>query len=264
MDSVELNALYCMFKGEWGTRKSTQALSFPKPQYWFSWDQKMEGIILPMKKWGINPADITFDDYNDWNKAEAKLKELQVNCPYKTIVIDSITSCGDYINAQTLKLKSGSTKNDGGEAGKRIAGIPVNTIEDFNAETSALQTLNRLLKDINKYHKVNVVLIAHVIQTDSKTPGGQTHVSRTIVTGAKKIAAKLPSQCVEVYHFNMKGDFTDKLYSCLTTHSGDDFARTALPLDKEIIFGDDPIYDKFLVPAIKKLKEIKSEQAIKF
>ena len=45
MDSVTFfDALYCMFKGEPGTRKSTQALSFPGPQYWFSWDRKMNRV----------------------------------------------------------------------------------------------------------------------------------------------------------------------------------------------------------------------------
>jgi len=207
LETASLDALFCLFKGEWGTRKSTQALSFPRPQYWFSFDA---------------------------------------------------------INAQTLQLKSGTTKQDGVEAGKRIAGIPVNTMEDFNAETSALQTFVRLSKDIHKYHKVNVILIAHVIRTDEKLAGGKTHVSRTIVTGAKKIAAKIPGNCHEVYHFNMKGDFQDSKYSLLTTHSQEDFARTALPLAKEIVFEDDPIYDKFIIPAITKLKSLESKQPVKF
>ena len=59
MESTSFDSLYCMFKGEPGTRKSTQALSFPGPQYWFSWDRKMNGIYLPMKKWGIDPKTIT-------------------------------------------------------------------------------------------------------------------------------------------------------------------------------------------------------------
>lgn len=253
MENIKLDSLYCLFKGEPGTRKSTQALSFPKPQYWFSFDEKMEALKLPMKLWGINPKDITYDDYNDWNKAEEKLKRFQVECPFKTIVVDTVTSMGDATNSQTLKIKSGTTTQAGAEAGKRIAGIPVNTMEDFNAETAVFQSLLKLTKDISKFHKVNIILIAHVIQTDYKSPNGVTHVSRSIVTGVKKIAAKIPGRCHEVYHFNMKGDFTDKLYSVLTTHSGDDFARTILPLEKEIVFGDLPLYDKYIIPAMKKL-----------
>ena len=72
MTSVNFDALYVLLKGEPGTRKSTQALSFPGPQYWFSWDRKMNGIYLPMKKWGLDPKNITFDDYDDWSKAKTK------------------------------------------------------------------------------------------------------------------------------------------------------------------------------------------------
>ena len=246
--------LYCLFKGEWGTRKSTSALSFPQPQYWFDFDQKMEGLILPMKNWGIDQVE--YDSYNDWAKAEVKLKSLQAKCPYKTIVIDTISSCADSINRQTLKLKEGTTTNQGQDAGRKIAGIAVNTEEDYKAETSALQNLMALTKDIHKYHKVNVVLVAHVISRYQKE-GSKTHIARTIVTGAQQMAAKIPGYCHEIYHFNMKGDMSGAKYSVLTTHTRDDFARTSLPLAKEIVFEDDPLYEKYLVPAMVELLKTK-------
>jgi len=253
LESITFSNLYSLFKGEPGTRKSTAALSYPKPQYWFSFDRKMDGLILPMRHWQIDPKLIDFDDYMDWNPALEKLKRFQTNCPYKTIVIDSVTSCADAINRQTLRLKSG-TKTQGGEAaGKTIAGIPVNSIEDFNAEESALKELVSITKDIAGYHKINVILIAHVIQKDVKNTAGQvTHVSRTIVTAGKGIAAKIPAYCSEVYHFNIKGGKLtgDGKYSLLTQHTGEDFARTSLNLDSEITFDDQPLYDKWIKPAI--------------
>lgn len=254
MRDINLDALFYMFKGEWGTRKSTCALSFPTPQYWVSWDRKMQSIYVPMKKWGIDEKLVEYDDYSDWNKVETKLKRLQVQCDYKTIIVDSISSGGDAINAQTLAVKS-SAKGD--EGGKRIAGIPVNSMEDWNAETAVFQTLMRILKDINEFHKVNIIIIAHVMQVDMKTPDGKVHVSRSIVTGAKKAAVKIPALCQEVYHFNMKGDFTaDPKYALLTTHSRDDYARTCLPLDKEIVFEDRELYKDFILPAITKAKKM--------
>ena len=171
---------------------------------------------------------------------------------------------GDATNSQTRKIKSGDDKS------KKIAGIVVNSMEDFNAESVVFQDMMNYLKDIQQYNlqqnkkAINIILIGHVIRTDEKNPTGITHVARTLVTGAKKAAAKIPGRCHEVYHFNMKGDFTDKLYSILTTHSSDDFARTALPLDKEIIFGDDPLYDKYLKKAIEKLKTMPRELAQSF
>jgi hypothetical protein len=249
LGDVNLDSLYCLFKGEPGTRKSTCALSFPKPQYWFSWDQKMEGLLLPMKAWNVDPKQIHFDDYTDWNKVRAKLEQFQTNCPYKTIIIDSITSGSDAINRQTLKIKRGANE------GKTIASIPVNSIEDFNAEDSALKEMVALTKDIGKYHKLNVILIAHVIQKEIKTADGKTHMSRTLVTAGKGIAQKIPAYCPEVYHFNISSNFTGGgQYALKTTHTGDDFARTSLPLREEIQFGNDPLYDKWIAPAIQKMK----------
>lgn len=259
MNDVSFDALYCMFKGEPGTRKSTQALSFPGPQYWFSWDRKMNGIYLPMKKWGIDPKTIQYDDYDDWTRAKTKLEQLQVNCPFKTIVCDSITSAADMTLRQTMKLKYGQTRKSGAAAGKLVGGIAVNEIDDYNAESSALQELIALTKDICLFHNVNIILIAHVVKAEYRdTTKNVTHVSRQIVTAGKNVAAKIPAYCGEVYHFNIKKGFAEGQggdYSLLTEHTGDDFARTALGLDKEIVFGDKPIYNTYIKPAIAKMKE---------
>jgi len=258
LDDVNLDALFCMFKGEPGTRKSTQALSFPTPQYWFSWDRKMKALTIPRKLWGIDPKQITYDDYTDWNGAKLKLEQLQANCPYKTVIADSITACADQTLRQTLRLKHGKKRQSGQDAGKEIAGIPVNEIEDYNAEAFALSELIALLKDIHTFHKVNVILIAHIIQVEYKSVTGSTHMSRTIVTAGKRIAAKIPAYCDEVYHFNIESSMVvgeGGSYGLLTEHTGDDFARTTLPLEHKISFGNDPLYDKYILPAIKKLKE---------
>ena len=259
MNDVNFDALYCMFKGEPGTRKSTQALSFPGPQYWFSWDRKMSGILLPMRKWGIDPKTISYDDYDDFSKARAKLEQLQVNCPFATVVLDSLTTGADSTLRQTMKLKYGKTRSSGAQAGKLIAGIAVNEIEDYNAEASALQEIVALTKDINAFHKVNIILIAHVIKAEYRdTTKNVTHISRQIVTAGKNVAAKIPAYCGEIYHFNIKRGFVEGSggdYSLLTNHVGDDFARTALDLPPEIVFGDKPLYDTWVKPAIGKMKE---------
>ena len=61
LDSVSSEILFCLFCGEPGTRKSTCALSFPKPIYFFDFDQKMEALHLPSRAWNVDPKDVTFD-----------------------------------------------------------------------------------------------------------------------------------------------------------------------------------------------------------
>jgi len=185
------------------------------------------------------------------------LEQFQSTCPYKTLVFDSITSMADMTLRQTVRLKYGVSRQSGAAAGKLIAGIAVNEIEDYNAESSALNELIALTKDINAFHKVNIILIAHVIKAEYRdTTKKTTHISRQIVTAGKNIAAKIPAYCGEVYHFNIKQGFVEGAggdYSILTEHTGDDFARTALGMDKEIVFGEKPLYDNWIKPAIAKL-----------
>jgi len=261
MENTPVDVLFTMLKGEPGTRKSTAAVTYPTPQYWVSTDQKMQALVLPMKRFGIKPQDVSYDDYSDWDKPKAKLEQLQVSCPFKTIIIDSITSIGDNMNRQTRKQK----RNDG--SGKMIGSIQVSGLEEYNAESAGFQELIAILKDIHHYHKVNIILVAHVVGQRKNDDGNKlTHHSRVIVTGGDKIAAKVSSYMTEVYHFNVKTGFNvdagDDKYALITRHTGNDFARTSLPLDKEIVFHDDPLYDKYILPGINKLKAEKPVERI--
>jgi hypothetical protein len=251
LGQVNMGALFAMFKGEPGTRKSTQALSFPGRQFWVSTDRKMESLVLPAKRWGIKLADIDYEDYTDWDKPKAKLKQFQLNCPYKTIIVDSITSIGDNMTSQVMGLKG----KEGG--GKTIGNIQVSGLEEYNAESAAFRELIAMLKDIHSYHKVNVILIAHVVgQRKNDDANKLTHHSRVIITGGDKISGKIASYMTEVYHFNVKPGFaeTDEgEYSLFTSHTGNDYARTSLPLERNIAFNDKPLYERWIAPAIAKL-----------
>jgi hypothetical protein len=253
LETVNLDALFTMLKGEPGTRKSTAALSYPTPQYWISTDRKMEALSLPAKRWGIDMKQIHYDDFTDWDKPKAKLEQLQVNCPFRTIIVDSITSIGDNMTGQVKGLKR--QKGDG----KMIGNINVSGLEEYNAEASAFQELISMLKDINAYHKVNIILIAHVIGQRKNDDGNKlTHHSRVIITGGDRISGKIASYMTEVYHFNVETDFNvesgEGKYALFTTHTGNDYARTCLPLDRRIVFNNESLYERFVLPAINKLK----------
>jgi|EndMetStandDraft_8_1072994.scaffolds.fasta_scaffold32940_5 AAA domain len=261
--------LFTMFKGEPGTRKSTAALSYPGPQYWISTDQKMEALELPAKRWGFwGKGHVQYDDYTDWSTPRGKLEKLQVNCPFKTIVVDSITSIGDNMNRETIKVKRSGQGGEESGKGKKIGNIYVPGIEEYNAEASAFQELIALLKDIHKFHKVNIILIAHVVGQRNKDNDTNklTHHSRVIITGGDKISGKIASYMTEVYHFNIESDFNvdsgEGKYGLFTQHTGNDYARTSLPLERKIQFNNEPLYEKWVEPAIRKLKAEQPVQRI--
>lgn len=245
--------LFSMFKGEPGTRKSTCALSYPTPQYWVSTDRKMQALSLPRKRWGIKDTDIQYDDYRDWDTPKKRLQGFQTNCPFRTIIVDSLTSIGDNINRQTIKLKSAEGM------GKKVGSIYVPGLEEYNAEASAFQDMIDILKDIHEYHKCHVILIAHVVgQRQDQDKNKLTHHSRVIITGGDKISGKIASYMVEAYHFNVETDFNvdsgEGKFGLFTQHVGNDYARTSLPLERKVMFNNDPLYEKWIEPAIKKLR----------
>jgi hypothetical protein len=264
--SIDPELMFAMLKGEPGTRKSTVALSFPGKQRWFSWDRKMSGLLVPARNWKLPADHLDYVDYSDWDSAKKDLETLQSSCPYETIIFDSLTSMADMTLHQTLASKYGQVRGSGKAAGKLVGGIAVNEIEDYNAESAALQELIYLAKDIQAYHakvgnkKIKIILIAHVVQAEYRnTTTNVTHVSRQIITAGKKVAPKIPAYCTEVWHFNIKTGAafqgtgsTD--YTFLTNHTGDDFARTSLDLPNVITFNDENVWKKYVEPAILKLR----------
>ena len=264
LNDLDLDALLTMLKGEPGTRKSTQAMTWPMPQYWISRDHKMNALLLPAQKWGIDRTQIDYDDVFNWNMSTnnrttilSKLEQFRLNCKYKTIVVDSLTTVGDGINLQILEQNRGQTNKSGAEKGLTIGGIAVADMSDYKGEKAAFMEMMSILEDARLYHKLKIVLIAHVIgdRTDTQT-GGISSMARTIISGGKAISAQLSVYNHEVYHFNAQGTSIPGVtnYSAFTQHTGGDFARTVLPLEAKIDFGDKQLYPTWIAPAIEKLK----------
>lgn len=265
LNDVDPAKMFAMFKGEPGTRKSTQAMTWPGPQYWFSTDRKMAALKLPAQKWNIDTSKITYDDYSEYYKLINKLENMRLNCKYRTVIIDSITLAGLIINKQTRGDKKGSTNKAGEESGRRIGGIAVNTLEDYKAEFAAFQEIMSNCQDMIELNNTSIILIAHVVGERKIEEGqeGLTAHSRIIITGGKQISGMIPAVCTEVYHFDIKkalvsGEEGD--YRIFTSHTGEDFARTALPLKRMIDVKDQQLYPTYIEPAIKSLLEGKSTQ----
>jgi hypothetical protein len=255
---VKYDRLVTLMKGEPGTRKSTAALSYVintgQKQYWFSFDRKMQALQIPAQNWGINTTDVEYDDYNSFDRLREKLKQFKVKCPYKAgIVLDSITSIADSVLRETIKGKVAANPNDG----KKIGSIYVPGFEEFNAEASGFVDLIDDINDIREYHGIPIILIAHVVgQRKSDEANSNTHHSRVILTGGQKTASKIASYMVETYHFNIKPTMNadaEGQYTLFTVHTGNDYARTSLGLERMIVFNNEPLYPKWIKPAIDKL-----------
>ena len=216
-----------LFTGEPGTRKTTAASSFPGRIYMLDIDKKGHAMYLPHSLGLIN-SEVEYEPFDSWFKIQDKLNSLQTNCPYDTVIFDSVTAAGDVINRSTMKAKSAN--------GKKIAGISVNSIEDYNAETSALMeavTLGLALK-------CNFIMIAHVIRRDGDSS------ARTLVTGGKVVGAKMPAYFPEVFHFRAAEAMMDggpSEYEVTTQHTGLDFARTTLPLPSRFAWTGKSFYN---------------------
>lgn len=239
-----------LLKGVPGTRKTTQAATFPGPIFWFDIDRKVDKSLILPRLLNVIPKDteIEYEQYRSWYHIEQKLMQLESSCPYRTVVIDSVTSIGDRINRATLAKEKG---------GKKIGGIQVNTIEDYNAETSALMYMVDMMNVI----QAHVVLIGHVIQRDTTIDGISKQV-RQLVTGGKVVGAKIPAYIPEIYHFEFDHEFDTTLppkYTMFTQVHGEDFARTGLPLPYKMDITNRNLYE-IIMNAQKKLRESTQQQ----
>jgi hypothetical protein len=84
----------------------------------------------------------------------------------------------------------------------RVGGIPVNELQDYNAEDAAI------VFDLIKFMKVlqsqgvNTILEAHVVPYEEKNKITETYnIARPIVTKGRKPPAVVPIFFSEIYHF---------------------------------------------------------------
>lgn len=233
--------MFATFKGEPGTGKTIAASSWPEP-YIFDVDGRMKPLVTFWKnKDQINK--IEYDTFRSFFRIKDKLKEFRVRCPYKTLVLDSLTSLADAVIRQMIMEK--------GDSGKKVGGQRVASIEDYGGEASGLLEILDTFIEIHLSQGVNVIWTAHVLQTEMKDVSnpGATSYSRSLLTGGKKIAAKLPAYFDEVWHFQVEPSINvadPPSYTVITRHAGSDYAKTSLPLPAKIDFTGKSLYDEVM------------------
>lgn len=244
LDTLQPEArIFALFKGDPKTGKDIAAHSFALagPLYTFDLDARMESVAAYYTKVVPRPdimKNIEYDRFTDFFTLCQRLEQLKISCPYKTIIMSSLTSLARKSMNTMLMTRQPAAKGTKGES-KNRGGIILHELEDFGGEANAIMmTLDSLLV-ISLKHNVNVIMTAHVINPD---PGAFS--KRTLLTGGKKIAAEIPTSFNEAYHFyvvtsggmEIGVDDVDRRYVATTASFGSDWASTALGLPAKIDF----------------------------
>lgn len=197
-----------LFKGHNGTGKSIAACGKEfRPVYVFNCEGRIESVINYYRKLDGHCKDLEFDNFpigSSYYGIDKQMDELIKRCPYKTVVMSSLTSFIYLILNHLIKAKAGQTTRSGAAAGRTIGGIPVNELQDYNAEDSGI--INDLIAAFLelKSNGVNVILEAHITPYELVTlEEGQRVVTtiNQILTKGKKAPASIPGFFNEIYLF---------------------------------------------------------------
>lgn len=241
------NGLLSIFKGDSGVGKSVAAYSFPTP-YVFDFDKKMPAIAIKH----FPEKDIHFDTFNNIFEVQAQIEAFKRDCPYETLICDSITglvnlcvdSVGEVKGESVPELLGRKTKSGAIE----MMGIDYYSAEDRFCTWYIDQMKSLWARDGNPKH---VIVIAHVVTVES-SPDLKTKIvtrTRSIVSKGKKFPAWLPTGFDNVYIFGMEPpdmDSIDKTVQriCLTSAYGEDSAKCSYNFPEALNFTTAPLYEK--------------------
>jgi hypothetical protein len=246
VDYPKAKFIKAVLAGQPGRGKTSAGLSFPTPMLIFDFDGKLTGPIYYAQKLGVNLEEIEVEtpaDYGrNWEKLATRLLSFRDNPgKYKTFGFDSLTSIADFLLGMTGEVKA-KTKPD---EIKKVGGIQVPAIDEYNAETAGIMDILLFMKDV----QANVWLTAHVLESKATTLDNRLVISRSLLTGGRKVSAKIPAYFPENYAFNVEYpiDVKQKVhYVCYTKTTGEDYARTELPLPEKIDFTDELFFKKLV------------------
>lgn len=253
LDKQNERGFFALLKGDSGAGKSTGALSFPTP-YVFDFDDKMPAIALKH----FPGKEVHYDTFSDIFKVSEKIDELSNFCPYETIINDSITSLvvkilnsiGDIKGEKAIDLLKRLRRTRTGNEQLELMGY-----DYYNGETNFIQ---RYWIDAMKSlwarpgNPKHILFIAHVM-TNESAPDIKTKVittTRRLVTAGRAVAAYIPAQFDDMWHFGYEIDFstgTNKRLMmtdvCGVEATKIDSAKTAYKLPSKIDFTNKNLYE---------------------
>lgn len=243
--------MFILMKGDSGAGKTVGAASFPDPIV-LDFDRKGMAIVrkhFPDRK-------IPYQQFGDVLQSGELLERWdKEGCPFETIVADSITSLS-YDCIKTLDDLKGSnilTRLRDIKSTKKGSKMPeLRGFDYYNVEDSYLKFFIDALKTMHAKpgNPKNVIIIAHVLTSEQQNmQTKEVTITRRIVTAGQKIAAYIPAQFDETWHFGVgipnSLDSTSRVSHYVFTEAvGDDFAKTAYRLPYKIDFTNKSLYDE--------------------
>lgn len=259
LEITDNKGLFALFKGKPGTGKSNAAFSFPGV-YVFDFDRKMPSIVqkhFPGK-------DVHWDTFDDIFVLSTQMAEFLKDCPYETLVFDSVTTLSTTFLNSIAKVKGESVMSmlsnvviPKGGGNKTIETLG---IDYYNGETSFFE---RFIVEVGSklYAKQgnpkHIIFLAHVLTTES-APDLKTKVVTTtnsIVTAGRKAATMIEKAFDNTFYFGISipqslasfssGSTQEKTKRlCFTEPHGQDMARCSYSLPAVIDFTDKNFYDE--------------------
>lgn len=233
-----------IFKGPPGSGKTVAAASFPKP-YFISTDGKIASIKQFYPK-GNKYGPISYDITTNYWDTHQLIEPLQKSCPHETIIVDGLTKLSLFAIQHSIDYReeergAGMTPQKKKEKEDMVKGLKrgellLPEIEDYKAETQGLYQIIFKLKDLSARFGVHTILTAHVLDIEYESLTGKVKKIQSLLTGGKKVAAMIPGEYDEIYHFGMDKAVDGGVlgYFVKTRDDGDNFARTALPIPAKI------------------------------
>lgn len=240
--------LLAIFKGESGEGKSVAALSFPN-SYTFDFDRKMPSIALKH----FHDKVFHWDTFEDIFEIDKKVQEFTENCPYETLIIDSVTGLVNIVMDSVGQVKKESVPDILARVSAKSNTIEMMGIDYYSAEDRFCTYFIDKMKLLwtragNPRH---VIVIAHVVTVESSPDLKTKTVTRTrsIVSKGKKFAAWLPTGFDNVYIFGRQlpdlGDIDQSVKRVvLTSAFGEDSAKCSYNFPEAIDFTNGSLYEK--------------------
>lgn len=263
MDPTSPNYRWVMLgKGESGCGKTTGLASWAVlgPMYILDLDRRVDSLNKTLRHKPEILKNIFYDSFNGYQDSFDKLEKLHddtkkanYKCIYKSLLYDGLTPLGRDLMNQGISQRIEDNKGDAKKLADMVkrANIYVPQIEDYLGESQGISNILTLLRSV-VFEKagVNIFVTGHVVEVETRNRKNEiTSVSRTMLTGGKKIAAEIPAYFNEIWHFANEGSISNPKYVANTVGSGGgeglelgddvaakDFARSALLLPNKIDF----------------------------